>query len=34
MSVPTATGGAVTQERLLEEGVTRGLVPPPQALPR
>jgi len=34
MSVPTATGGAVTQERLLDEGVRRGLVPPPQAQPR
>jgi ribokinase len=31
MSVPTATGGAVTETRLLEEGVKRGLVPPPQA---
>ena len=31
MSVPTATGGAVTEERLLEEGVRRGLEPPPQA---
>jgi hypothetical protein len=29
--VPTATGGAVTETRLLEEGVKRGLVPPPQA---
>jgi sugar/nucleoside kinase (ribokinase family) len=34
MSVPTATGGAVTETRLLEEGVKRGLVPPPQAQPR
>ena len=25
MSVPTATGGAVTEERLLEEGAARGL---------
>ena len=31
MSVPTATGGAATEERLLEEGVKRGLEPPPQA---
>jgi ribokinase len=31
MTVPTATGGAVTEERLLEEGVSRGLEPPPQA---
>jgi sugar/nucleoside kinase (ribokinase family) len=28
MSVPTATGGAVTEERLLAEGAERGLVPP------
>jgi sugar/nucleoside kinase (ribokinase family) len=34
MTVPTATGGAATEERLLEEGVTRGLAPPPRALPR
>ena len=31
MSVPTATGGAVTEDRLLEEGVRCGLEPPPQA---
>jgi sugar/nucleoside kinase (ribokinase family) len=31
MSVPTATGGAATEERLLEEGVKRGLEPPPRA---
>jgi sugar/nucleoside kinase (ribokinase family) len=31
MSVPTATGGAVTEERLLEEGIKRGFEPPPQA---
>jgi sugar/nucleoside kinase (ribokinase family) len=31
MSVPTATGGAVTEARLLEEGVRRGLVAPPQS---
>jgi sugar/nucleoside kinase (ribokinase family) len=31
MSVPTATGGAVTEDRLLEEGVRRGLAPPPRA---
>jgi sugar/nucleoside kinase (ribokinase family) len=31
MSVPTATGGAVDEARLLEEGVKRELVPPPQA---
>jgi sugar/nucleoside kinase (ribokinase family) len=31
MTVPTATGGAVTEERLLQEGAARGLVPPPQA---
>jgi sugar/nucleoside kinase (ribokinase family) len=31
MTVPTATGGAVTEERLLQEGVARGLVPPPKA---
>ena len=31
MSVPTATGGAVTEERLLEEGIKRGFAPPPQA---
>jgi sugar/nucleoside kinase (ribokinase family) len=29
MTVPTATGGAVTEERLLQEGAARGLVPPP-----
>jgi ribokinase len=29
MTVPTATGGAVTEERLLEEGAARGLEPPP-----
>jgi ribokinase len=34
MSVPTATGGAVTEERLLTEGVKRGLAPPPRARPR
>jgi ribokinase len=28
MSVPTATGGALTEERLLAEGAERGLVPP------
>lgn len=28
MTVPTATGGAVTESRLLEEGRTRGLTPP------
>jgi ribokinase len=28
MTVPTATGGALTEERLLEEGATRGLVAP------
>jgi hypothetical protein len=27
--VPTATAGAVTQDRLLQEGTARGLVPPP-----
>jgi sugar/nucleoside kinase (ribokinase family) len=31
MTVPTATGGAVTEERLLQEGAARGLVPPPRA---
>jgi sugar/nucleoside kinase (ribokinase family) len=31
MSVPTATGGAVDEARLLEEGIKRELVPPPQA---
>ncbi len=31
MTVPTATGGAVTEERLLQEGTARGLVPPPRA---
>jgi ribokinase len=31
MTVPTATGGAVTEERLLTEGAARGLVPPPRA---
>jgi sugar/nucleoside kinase (ribokinase family) len=30
MTVPTATGGAVTEERLLHEGTARGLVPPPR----
>jgi sugar/nucleoside kinase (ribokinase family) len=30
MTVPTATGGAVTEERLLQEGMARGLVPPPR----
>ena len=34
MTVPTATGGAVTESRLLEEGVRRGLEPPPRAQPR
>ena len=34
MTVPTGTGGAVTEERLLDEGVKRGLAPPPQAPPR
>ncbi len=34
VSVPTATAGAVTEERLLEEGVRRGLEPPPRARPR
>ena len=29
MTVPTATGGAVTEERLLQEGAARGLLPPP-----
>ena len=28
MTVPTATGGAVTQERLVQEGQARGLTPP------
>ena len=31
MGVPTATGGAVTEERLLEEGATRGLARPSRA---
>jgi sugar/nucleoside kinase (ribokinase family) len=31
MSVPTATGGAVDEARLLDEGVKRELVPPPRA---
>jgi sugar/nucleoside kinase (ribokinase family) len=31
MTVPTATGGAVSEERLLAEGAARGLVPPPLA---
>ncbi len=30
MTVPTATGGAVKEERLLQEGAARGLVPPPR----
>ena len=30
MTVPTATGGAATEERLLQEGAARGLVPPPR----
>ncbi len=34
MTVPTATGGAVDEARLLEEGVSRGLEPPPRARPR
>jgi ribokinase len=34
MTVPTATGGAVTEAQLLDEGVKRGLAPPPQAPPR
>jgi sugar/nucleoside kinase (ribokinase family) len=34
MSVPTATGGAATEERLLEEGIKRGLAPPLRAQPR
>jgi sugar/nucleoside kinase (ribokinase family) len=29
MTVPTATAGAVTEERLLQEGTARGLAPPP-----
>ena len=33
-TVPTATGGAVDEARLLDEGVTRGLEPPPQQPPR
>jgi hypothetical protein len=28
MTVPTATGGALTEARLLEEGTSRGLVAP------
>ena len=28
MTVPTATGGALTEARLLEEGTARGLVAP------
>lgn len=31
ITVPTATGGAVTEARLLEEGASRGLEPPPRA---
>lgn len=31
VTVPTAVGGAVTEERLLDEGIRRGLEPPPQA---
>jgi sugar/nucleoside kinase (ribokinase family) len=31
MTVPTATGGAVTEAQLLEEGLKRGLEPPPRA---
>ncbi len=31
MTVPTATGGAVTEARLLDEGIGRGLEPPPHA---
>ena len=34
MTVPTATGGAVTEERLLQEGTARGLVPPPRLTAR
>ena len=34
VTVPTATGGALTEEALLAEGVRRGLEPPPQAQPR
>jgi sugar/nucleoside kinase (ribokinase family) len=34
MTVPTATGGAVTEARLLEEGVRRGFEPPPRAQPQ
>jgi ribokinase len=33
MGVPTATGGAVTQERLLEEGLKRGLARPSRLQP-
>jgi sugar/nucleoside kinase (ribokinase family) len=33
-TVPTATGGAVTEARLIDEGVRRGLEPPPRARPR
>ena len=31
MSVPTATGGAVREERLLEEGAKHGLARPSRA---
>jgi sugar/nucleoside kinase (ribokinase family) len=31
LTVPTATGGAATEARLLEEGAARGLEPPPRA---
>ena len=31
MGVPTATGGAVTEERLLEEGAKHGLARPSRA---
>jgi ribokinase len=30
MTVPTGTGGAVSEERLLAEGARRGLAPPPR----
>jgi ribokinase len=34
VTVPTAVGGAVDEASLLEEGIRRGLEPPPQAPPR
>jgi hypothetical protein len=33
IAMPTGVGGAVSEERLLEEGAQRGLAAPPVAAP-